>query len=66
MTQEQQKFYNQGRQAREKGFPIQSCNVFPGKQYHFKASAWKAGWIDADIEAGNCVYWPDDVRRDAA
>ena len=47
----EEKCYHMGRAAHTQGLPITACDVV--KAHH--AAWWKAGWHDADIEAGNSV-----------
>jgi len=49
MAQEAQ-MLSLGRQAHQAGYPIGSCNL---GHLNPLRSFWVAGWIDADIEAGN-------------
>lgn len=48
-----QRIYNEGRAAHHRGLGIDNC-PYTDKQLG-KACSWKAGWADADIEAGNSV-----------
>lgn len=46
--------YAEGRKAHHFGQPIIACPI--GTECDMaRASAWRAGWHDADIEAGNSV-----------
>ena len=51
MNSTESQYYNMGRQAHDQGFDITACDVI--KAHH--AAWWKAGWHDADIEAGNSI-----------
>lgn len=51
MTQEQSDIYHAGKKAHEEGKSKDSCPVSRGKKCW-----WLAGWIDADIEAGNKIW----------
>jgi len=50
--------YSLGRQAHAAGYKTIHCNV----RDPVAAGWWRAGWHDADIEAGNMAYF-DDRRR---
>lgn len=51
MTQEQSDIYHAGKKAHEEGKSKDSCPASRGKKCW-----WLAGWIDADIEAGNKIW----------
>jgi hypothetical protein len=51
LTTQQNQYYDLGRQAQAGGFKMIACNV----NNPVNRSWWIAGWIDADIEAGNSV-----------
>ena len=51
MTQEQSDLYHEGKKAHANGQNKDSC---PSNMR--KKCWWLAGWIDADIEAGNKIW----------
>lgn len=51
MTQEQSDIYHQGKKDHSEGKSKDSCPASRGKKCW-----WLAGWIDADIEAGNKIW----------
>ena len=51
MTQEQSDSYHAGKKAHAEGKSKDSCPTPMKKQCW-----WLAGWIDADIEAGNKIW----------
>lgn len=53
MTQEQSDMYHQGKKDHAEGKNKDACPASRGKKCW-----WLAGWIDADIEAGNKIWKP--------
>jgi ribosome modulation factor len=51
ITELQQRDYRAGKTARKQGASISACPFVEDE----KTCCWKAGWHDADIEAGNRI-----------